>query len=538
MLREAKMTQMQILIVDDQTSVVEGLLCGMDWEFLGITKIFEAYNAFEAKNILKQFKIDIMLCDIEMPGESGLDLLNWIRKQNMPVECIFLTAHAEFDYARQALAMNSMEYMVWPVTYKEIGGAIKRAEEKIYEKRRKDNVFKYGKIISEADYRIFGKLFSDFVRKNITHKQYESYTQLGDVPELNQIGYLIGIQIFSWDKDLNECNQTFLEDILENAISEIFMPYDQKIVLFGVDENTYTFVSYGPNGYIMEEAAVKRQLHKVLRDFDNILCMKTAIYYKESEPVMVMPDTFFELCQAIHKNVTMMQGVFCIKNEKNFATPVDDREIAEKFQKWRVMVKDGMIDAVKQDITECLDYYSSVGRLDEQSLWDFYVEFNRMFYMIAEKFDLHLHHIFSGREDAKIYSMAYESLDSIKKYFYRALDYLKRLSPKDSVSTDPIELVKKYIHENIEKDIHREDITSKVHLNEDYLSRIFRKKMGMTLKEYIVMEKISVARKLIKTTELPVSLIALKVGYSNYSHFSKMYKKIIGVPPTEERRSE
>lgn len=86
---------MTVLVIDDQIHVVEGILSEVSWENLGVDKVWKAYNAVEAKGILLLNKVDIMLCDIEMPGENGLSLLKWTQDQGMEVECIFLTAHAD-----------------------------------------------------------------------------------------------------------------------------------------------------------------------------------------------------------------------------------------------------------------------------------------------------------------------------------------------------------------------------------------------------------------------------------------------------------
>ena len=63
---------MTVLVIDDQIHVVEGILSEVSWENLGVDKVWKAYNAVEAKGILLLNKVDIMLCDIEMPGENGL----------------------------------------------------------------------------------------------------------------------------------------------------------------------------------------------------------------------------------------------------------------------------------------------------------------------------------------------------------------------------------------------------------------------------------------------------------------------------------
>ena len=105
---------MKLLIVDDQESVVEGLLHGVDWERLGFDTVDTAYSAREAKESLEGRPAEVMLCDIEMPGGSGLDLLEWIREKSIETRCLFLTAYAKFDYARDALRLGSSDYIVQP----------------------------------------------------------------------------------------------------------------------------------------------------------------------------------------------------------------------------------------------------------------------------------------------------------------------------------------------------------------------------------------------------------------------------------------
>ena len=72
---------MKILVVDDQPDVVAGILDGVNWRALHVEKAYSALSAAEAKDLLLREKIDILLCDIEMPGESGLSLVSWLQKQ-------------------------------------------------------------------------------------------------------------------------------------------------------------------------------------------------------------------------------------------------------------------------------------------------------------------------------------------------------------------------------------------------------------------------------------------------------------------------
>ena len=85
---------MNVLIIDDQPDVVEGIRQGIDWKFLGIHNVFHAYNSAAAKAVILREDIHIALCDIEMPNGSGLKLFEWACGSYPGIKFIFLTAHA------------------------------------------------------------------------------------------------------------------------------------------------------------------------------------------------------------------------------------------------------------------------------------------------------------------------------------------------------------------------------------------------------------------------------------------------------------
>jgi two-component system response regulator YesN len=94
-----------------------------------------------------------------------------------------------------------------------------------------------------------------------------------------------------------------------------------------------------------------------------------------------------------------------------------------------------------------------------------------------------------------------------------------------------------YIHKNIQKNITRKDVAEAVYLNPEYLSRLFRKEKGMKLSDYILQEKMNIAKLMLETTDFSVSIIASKVGYSNFSHFAQSFKRLFGVSPSEIKQN-
>ena len=140
------MEKMTILIVDDEALTRKSLIDGVNWEKLNIENIYEAYSAEIARRILQSSQVDMALIDIEMPGENGLELLEWIRKDaRLTIPCAFLTCHASFDYAQAAMKQQCFEYLLKPMNYWEVEDLILRMCGSSRELLEKQNVEKYGK---------------------------------------------------------------------------------------------------------------------------------------------------------------------------------------------------------------------------------------------------------------------------------------------------------------------------------------------------------------------------------------------------------
>ena len=129
---------MNLLIVDDEYLVVEEVVTVTDWELLGITEIYSATNAVSAVRILNEKKIDIMICDIEMPQTDGLELSKKAKENFPDLEIVMLTSHAEFNYVRNALRYGCYDYLLKPVMEDDIIKVMKNLVTKIERDRYRD----------------------------------------------------------------------------------------------------------------------------------------------------------------------------------------------------------------------------------------------------------------------------------------------------------------------------------------------------------------------------------------------------------------
>lgn len=111
---------LKILIADDETISRISIKDVIQEYFDGQVQVFEAWNGKQAVEETRHIRFDIVLMDIEMPVMDGIKA-SYKLKECCP-ECIiiFLTAYAEFDYARHAISLGVMEYLVKPVEAEEL----------------------------------------------------------------------------------------------------------------------------------------------------------------------------------------------------------------------------------------------------------------------------------------------------------------------------------------------------------------------------------------------------------------------------------
>lgn len=147
---------MRLLIVNDEDHTADAMCKLIDWKQYGIDYVSAVYGAETAKDIISKEKVDIILCDIEMPGESGLSLLKWIRENKYEIECVFLTCHASFAYAQEAIQLDCQDYVLMPAKYEEIGMSVRKVVDRIIKIKESKRFEEYGK-----------EIYHEKIKKNI-----------------------------------------------------------------------------------------------------------------------------------------------------------------------------------------------------------------------------------------------------------------------------------------------------------------------------------------------------------------------------------
>lgn len=130
---------MKLLIVDDESLIRNGLL-SLEWEKAGISEVYSAANGLEAKTLLSEHDIDIVISDIKMPGLSGLELSEYLYRTSKDTIIILLTGFSEFQYAKEAIRYKVFDYLLKPLKPHELFSTVQRAIQVLAQQKYKNQV--------------------------------------------------------------------------------------------------------------------------------------------------------------------------------------------------------------------------------------------------------------------------------------------------------------------------------------------------------------------------------------------------------------
>ena len=111
----------RLLVADDEIIERKVLLKTLQKNLEGQCELFQAENGREALEIYEKEKIQIAILDIEMPGINGIQAAEKIREKDKNCCIIFLTAYDEFSYAKKAITVRALDYILKPWDEKEHG---------------------------------------------------------------------------------------------------------------------------------------------------------------------------------------------------------------------------------------------------------------------------------------------------------------------------------------------------------------------------------------------------------------------------------
>ncbi|WP_024347803.1 response regulator transcription factor [Lacrimispora indolis] len=523
---------MRLLIVDDQPGVLHGLLNGIDWKKKGFETVKTAQNAMKAKEVFREQAPDVMLCDIEMPEENGLLLFQWVCSEKYDTYCIFLTSHAEFAYAQRALHLGAFDYILQPAPYEEIVRAVRKAVQNVEKRNEKRLVYDMGQAFQEQEISIAANVQRDYLLGINNQNYFETLAGLGCLPVKGRPCHLVLIQIVRWYSLSVKWNGPSLAEELSRLVNGIFITNSCPIVVCFMEENMFAMVLQDSESMEVRKEELKCQLLYFSSVCEQSLKCGIACYLEGPLYMKEMPSVWPLLVKQKQENVILKGGIFTSQKQEDRSQNRQYHMAGIRY--WGKLLMDGYPQVMEEEAFHMLDQMVEDGTMDAQTLLHFYQDFLSMLYGAIDDSKELLYKLFSAQDELSLYQNGMKSVSQMKELVHHvAVNYLSETENVDS-KTAVFQLIQ-YVNDHLDCELKREELAEHVHLNPDYMTRIFKKEMGVTVKEYIIQRKMREAKSLLKTTSLPVSFIAAKLAYCNFSHFTQAYKKVMGITPQEER---
>lgn len=200
---------LKLLIIDDESIIREGLRSIIPWANYGYKVCDVGIDGPDGLSKVRSHRPDLVLLDIQMPGFSGIELIQQVKNEKFPCKFIILTAYSNFSYAKELMALGIESYLLKPIDEDELIVTLnKMAIDRAEEQKRQDQLTLFDRLNKDKSFRALldGKL--EYLSENVMK-------DLHGGTEISSKGNII-------DEIKNYVNNYYHEDINLKLIADLF----------------------------------------------------------------------------------------------------------------------------------------------------------------------------------------------------------------------------------------------------------------------------------------------------------------------------
>jgi two-component system response regulator YesN len=475
----------------------------------------EAANGVELLEFAKEYKPDVFVIDIKMPAIDGISAMRQIKEFLTDAEFIIVSAHTDFEYARQTIQLGASDYLIKPVKNERLISALYAVYNKIEErelKRKQNNLL---------DERI--KLFKPQVEKNVLQAiasmhidssivyQFEQYWDLPENKFFSIIAYEEINRYIEFKKrdKIIECYRKTLgmvcADFLMGFINDyllILVPCtknDQPEFRRKTAEyvkNCYAEVQFGSRLWVGKVTGSLKKITEEYREF-----RKTTASWEKADDIKTseLYGLILHLCEKISLGeikqvITGLDKIFFYLQ----AETENAAEIKLRYCNDIYIILKSHIYSDKAAYASLSDYFESLNSCLE-----------------------------TEKDLSRVFNEIREAVMCCVKY------YNDLMSDTCSKITEMID----YITKNYTADVSLESLASKYNMSPSAASRAFKHKFQKNFIDYVTELRIEKAKKLLTTTDKSIKEITYEIGYNSQTYFCKVFKKETGISATEYKKN-
>lgn len=517
---------MTILIVDDDAHMVRSIQKNVDWAALGIDTVHTAGSARQAKGVLDVYDVDVLLSDIEMPQQNGLDLLAWVRESGHEVQAVFLTSYANFEYARRAISLQSVEYFLKPVDYELLTGGLSRA----IERARLTRESRLNRDLSDRWARGQGEVVAHFWRQvlgGLFHGDaaaLQSHLSGGLLPYTMESRF-VPVVIRSFGRA--EASLAEIESGLRARCEALIPVPDSLCGAYALTEAEWLL--------LLDAGGMPERL------WIDLTAQVSSWLGVELLLGLGGPCFIHELYQQAQDLREMLMDCVSPRPTPLYLRDWERRDPGEATlpdEALKQLLSDADLAGFEREALRHLATMGESGPVYARTLRLLRLDLTQLVYARLEQAGLQARALFSDEESERLYAQAAASTSGMAAYISHLSTVTARHIPSSHRRESGIvDRLVEYIDANFMREISRSELSKSVYLNQDYISRLFKRETGQSISGYIIHKRMSAAKELLRRTDTPIHMIASQVGYDSFAYFSKIFKQTVGVAPNEYRRN-
>lgn len=519
----------KLIIVDDEKSTREGLAQFIPWNSLGVNVVECAGSGDEALKLAEQIRPDIILSDIKMPGMNGIEFAVLVKAILPDCKFIFLSGYADKEYLKSAIQLRAINYLEKPVNREEVKRAVSLAVHAVMDEQVKNAesnaILKEKLALDMAGMRT---PFPDILQRlQQINKDISSYG--------NVITAIIKIDILSdptVDMDHNQHNH---KQLIHKAIDLVF---NNPVMyhLAGFKDNQHLVIHFYGKG-ISHRDFPSTIISSLKKTIEELASAKVDLFMG----IGIKVDGLKQVRESYRTAALALQKQFFIGSNQMviYENRVDN---GHSYRLDAVVIKQ-FIDC----LNEC----------DKDKTLRFIIQLHDEIRRHTELPIKQVKDIFcSMLLELNAFATGY-NIDPFEKqehvYFWDIFTSMSSLTEIQNYMLDRISVVFDNIHSKnsigqnvfmimqvIQEHYHDDHLTinmlaKHLFLTPTYLCMIFKKKTGKTINQYITEVRIEKAKEFLKEERVKLLEISRKVGYQSPNHFTKIFKKMTGMNPSDYR---
>lgn len=505
--------EIRVLVADDEQTICTGLREIVEGMELDGLRVFTAVNGHETWEILRGQGIDIAIIDINMPGRDGLDVIREAFENKLPVRFLILSGYSEFSYAQTAIRYGVKSYFLKPLNIEDFRTVFLQQCRELLRSRASDGAG----LRSSTRAMMLGRL----IHGHINGVDID-YSELA-------IGQGSALAVVFQPALLPDGESSNLELISREILQPAFAAWPVEFCLEGGSRLIAVF-----NLADSADPAFRRDLQRALEQVQERTGSRlwAGLGNAVSSPEHIHTSVLHAqeaLSYHIYYTDTQIYDFDLIR----WQNPSFSRESIDLGP---------LVQAILSHRTDDIEAYIEAfftNLLSDGMPPPSFVIGMCMYLILNTQHQVEdvLPERRIGLDSPYERISAQETIQQIRQWlvnlFIQYSDALKEARGEDDAV---IRQAKAYIRQNIGKAIKAKDVAAHVNLSESYFTIYFKEKTGVNFRDYLLKERIGLARQLLRSRSANISEVADRTGYQDYRSFTRAFKNETGMTPSEYQK--